>query len=53
MGKIILTDPDSGEDITIREEDKVKPQDQHYKPEDKQDKQKREKGKPKARRASS
>ena len=53
LGKIILTDHETGEDITIREEDKVKPQDQHYKPEDKQDKQKREKGKPKARRASS
>ena len=53
MGKIILTDPDSGKDITIREEDKVKPQDQHYKPEDKQDKAKKAKGRPKVRTASS
>ena len=43
LGKIILTDPDSGEEITIREENKVKPEDQHYNQEDKQDKSKSKK----------
>ena len=53
LGKIILTDQDTGKNVTIREEDKVKPQDQHYNPEEKRDKPKKAKGKPKARRASS
>ena len=48
LGKIILTDQDTGENITIREEGNVKPEDQHYNPDDKQDKPKNKKGKPKA-----
>ena len=51
LGKIILKDQDSGEEITIREEGKVKPEDQHYKPEDNRDKSKKSKGKPKAKKA--
>ena len=53
LGKIILTDQDTGENITIREEDKVKPQDQHYNPDDKQDKSKNKKGKSKSKKAES
>ena len=53
LGKIVLTDQDTGENITIREEGKVKPQDQHYNPEEKRDKPKKAKGKSKAGRASS
>ena len=52
LGKIILKDQDSGEEITIREEGKVKPEDQHYKPEDNRDKSKKSKGKPKAKKAA-
>ena len=51
LGKIILKDQDSGEEITIREEGKVKPEDQHYEPEDNRDKSKESNGKPKAKKA--
>ena len=53
LGKIILTDQDTGENITIREEGNVKPEDQHYNPDDKQDKPKNKKGKPKAEKTDS
>ena len=52
LGKIILTDQDTGENITIREEGKVKPEDQHYNPDDKQDKSKNKKGKPKVKKTA-
>ena len=54
MGRIILTDPDTGEEITLREEDKDKPEDRQDKlkdnpdnPKDGQDTTKDKKEKPK------
>ncbi len=43
LGKIILTDHDTGENITIREEDKDKPDDRRGKPENKKDTNKKAK----------